>query len=222
MVSNILAARTLRAFTAVLSALSLTFLASCDRAPRTITNVYFNADSVQAVRQAKDRYWREGEASPLKAEDKALFQGLAYFPPTADFCVPARFEEFAEADTARLQTSDNELRPMVRAGRFHFRAGGDSCVLTAYRYVGVEGKMQTGYFVPFKDATNGTDTYRLGRYLDVAPPRAPNEPYILDFNYAFNPYCNYNEDYSCPLTPRENILTVAIEAGEKIFFRPRK
>ena len=204
----------------VLASLAL----SCDRpAARTAAaNAYFNPDSVQSVRQAKDRYWREGESSPLKAEDKALFQGLTYFPPSADFCVSARFEEFAHADTARLQTSDNELRPMLRAGRLHFSVRGDSCVLTAYRYVGMEGKMQTGYFVPFKDATNGTDTYRAGRYLDVAPPRSAGEPYILDFNYAFTPYCNYNDDYSCPLTPRENILTVAIEAGEKIFFRPRK
>lgn len=182
---------------------------------------YFQPDTILLERKEKDLYWREGEASPLKAEDKALFQGLVYFAPNQQYCVEARFEGLLRQDTVRLQTSDNELRTMLRAGYLHFAIGKDSCRLTAFRYTGVEGRMQQGYFVPFKDATNGTDTYRPGRYVDVRIPIA-GEPYIIDFNRAFNPYCNYNEDYSCPLVPQENILSVRIEAGEKIFFHPRK
>lgn len=199
------------------------FFASCQphNAPSRSTNPYFQPDTILLERKEKDIYWREGDASPLKPEDKALFQGLSYFTPNELYCVEARFEELSRQDTVRLQTSDNEIRTMLRAGYLHFLIGKDSCRLTAFRYTGVEGRMQQGYFVPFKDATNGTDTYRPGRYVDVQIPSKGN-PYIVDFNRAFNPYCNYNEDYSCPLVPQENILVVRIEAGEKIFFHPRK
>ena len=194
---------------------------SCGRSEQLSKNPLFHQDSILLERKAKDVYWREGEASPLRAEDKALFQGLSYFAPDPDYCLPARFEAFPNQDTVRILTNDNEVRLMLRAGRIHFAIGKDSCRLTAYRYTGLEGKMQRGYFVPFKDATNGTDTYRPGRYVDVETPSA-DFPYVLDFNRAFNPYCNYNDEYSCPLVPAENILAVRIEAGEKIFFHPRK
>ncbi|MBD1207222.1 MAG: DUF1684 domain-containing protein [Ignavibacteria bacterium] len=201
--------------------LTVCVLASCKGSEPSGKNPYFQPDSIAQERVAKDRYWREGENSPLRKEDKALFQGLAYFAPNPEYCIAARFESLPTQDTVRILTNDNEVRLMLRVGRLHFVVGKDSCHLTAYRYTGLEGKMQRGYFVPFKDATNGTDSYRPGRFLDVEIPRA-NKPFILDFNRAFNPYCNYNEEYSCPLVPQENILAVRIEAGEKVFFHPRK
>jgi uncharacterized protein len=196
------------------------FTSSCTNNRPTSTNAYFQPDSIVAQRLEKDKYWREGETSPLVKDDKELFQGLTYFPPSEPYCVVARFEVFLKADTVRVQTSDNETRDMLRSGRAYFLIGKDSCALTAYRYTGIEGKMQQGYFVPFKDASNGTDTYRPGRYVEGIPLGANG--ILLDFNRAYNPYCNYNEQFSCPLVPRENVLAVKIEAGEKIFFHPRK
>ncbi|TAE20929.1 MAG: DUF1684 domain-containing protein [Candidatus Kapaibacterium sp.] len=183
-------------------------------------NQYFQADSILAERTAKDRFWREGDTSPLPAKDKELFQGLSYFAPSQKLCVVARLELAPKPDTVQMQTSDNELRSMLRSGRAFFAIGKDSCALAVYRYTGIEGKMQQGYFIPFKDATNGTDTYRPGRYVEGIPLGAATM--LLDFNRAYNPYCNYNEEYSCPLVPRENILQVKIEAGEKIYFHPRQ
>jgi uncharacterized protein len=196
-------------------------LLSCTKEqPKTSTNPYFQADSILRERAAKDTFWREGETSPLPTEDKALFQGLTYFPPNQTYCVVAELRLSAKPDTVQMQTSDNEIRTMLRSGTAHFVIGKDSCALAVYRYTGIEGKMQQGYFVPFKDATNGTDTYRPGRYVEGVPLGA--KQVLLDFNRAYSPYCNYNELYSCPLVPRENTLTFAIEAGEKIYFHPRK
>ncbi len=189
-------------------------------ASQSIHNQYFQPDSILAERVAKDTFWREGETSPLPAKDKELFQGLQYFPPSAELCVLARLELSPKPDTVQMQTSDNELRTMLRSGRVFFAIGKDSCALAVYRYTGIEGKMQQGYFIPFKDATNGTDTYRPGRYVEGVPLGAAS--ILLDFNRAYNPYCNYNEEYSCPLVPRENIVPVKIEAGEKIYFHPRQ
>lgn len=191
-----------------------------DSSSEATTNAYFQPDSILAERQQKDRFWKEGETSPLTQADKDLFQGLTYFAPSSQYCILARLEIYPKPDTVRVQTSDNELRTMLRSGRAYFLLGKDSCVLTVYRYTGIEGKMQQGYFVPFKDATNGVDTYRPGRYVEGIPIGANG--LLLDFNRAYNPYCNYNDQYSCPLVPRENTLSVKIEAGEKIFFHARK
>ena len=71
-------------------------------------------------------------------------------------------------------------------------------------------------FVPFRDATSGKETYGAGRYLEVESP-GPDGRVRVDFNAAYNPYCAYNPDWSCPIPPGENWLSVPIRAGEKTF-----
>jgi uncharacterized protein (DUF1684 family) len=68
--------------------------------------------------------------------------------------------------------------------------------------------------VPFGDLTNGEETYKGGRYLEL--DRTPTGLYDLDFNRAYHPYCVYDISYVCPVPPRENRLTVAIKAGERL------
>jgi len=70
-------------------------------------------------------------------------------------------------------------------------------------------------FLPFADATSGHETYSAGRYID--PHMLPDGRVEVDFNYAYNPYCAYNERWSCPLTPAENRIKVEVRAGEKNF-----
>ena len=35
----------------------------------------------------------------------------------------------------------------------------------------------------------------------------------MDFNYAYNPYCAYNELFSCPIVPEDNYLPFDVKAG---------
>ena len=88
--------------------------------------------------------------------------------------------------------------------------------LTAYRIAGPEG--ETGdadaLFVPFLDATSGTETYGAGRYLDLEPDE--DGTWTLDFNLAYHPSCVYDPRFSCPLTPPENRLPLPVEAGERL------
>jgi len=69
--------------------------------------------------------------------------------------------------------------------------------------------------IPFKDATNGRDTYGGGRYLHINLPIQSHTS--IDFNRAFNPWCAYDPGYVCPLPPAKNWLRVSIDAGEKSF-----
>ena len=66
-------------------------------------------------------------------------------------------------------------------------------------------------FLPFIDDTNGNESYGGGRYINLDIPQVDN--LIIDFNSAFNPYCVYDEKYSCPIVPRENYLPLEIKAG---------
>ena len=70
-------------------------------------------------------------------------------------------------------------------------------------------------FIPFKDLTNGKESYGGGRYIDLRMRQLDKDKVILDFNKSYNPYCAFSEEYSCPIPPKENHLTIAIEAGEK-------
>jgi hypothetical protein len=70
-------------------------------------------------------------------------------------------------------------------------------------------------FLPFLDDTNGEESYGGGRYIDLRIPEG--DEVVIDFNKAYNPYCAYNEKYSCPIVPRENYLDLKVEAGVKAF-----
>ena len=65
------------------------------------------------------------------------------------------------------------------------------------------------------DDTNGVSSYSGGRYIDLEIPT--DSLITIDFNNAYNPYCVYNEKYSCPIVPRVNYLNIKINAGVKSF-----
>ena len=109
-----------------------------------------------------------------------------------------------------MQTSTGDVASYRRLGTVSFEVDGEAAQLTVYK--DAEGD---DLFLPFADATSGSETYGAGRYLDVQPLR--DGRFLLDFNYAYNPYCAYNERWSCPLTPFENRVRVPIRTGEKSF-----
>ncbi len=75
-------------------------------------------------------------------------------------------------------------------------------------------------FVPFGDVTSGFTSYGGGRYMDFTFQDIKNNKLSIDFNKAYNPYCAYTAGYNCPIPPKENLLTVAIDAGEKSYGKP--
>ena len=172
----------------------------------------YAADLV-AQRAHKDHVFREAAWSPIPEAARAAFGGLSYFPPDEGLRFAGlRLEEPAAgaATAVEIETSDGRRRPARRAGTFTLLVGDAPCTLAAYTF---EGDRPGAVFVPFQDATSGTETYAAGRYLDLAP--GPDGTYVLDFNLAYEPYCAFDAGYSCPLAPAENRLPVRIEAGER-------
>jgi len=162
----------------------------------------------QVFRAQKDEFFETDPHSPLTSAQKAEFEGLNYFPANEDLRFELEVEPYDDQQQIKMQTSTGDLRDFIRYGRLHFSIEGQETSLTVYAN-------QHGFFIPFVDAQAGKETYGAGRYLD--PELTEDGKLVLDFNLAYNPYCAYNEMYSCPIPPAENRLAVAIKAGEKNF-----
>lgn len=165
-------------------------------------------DSLQKLRVDKDRFFATHSQSPLTRAQKQDFHGLNYFPEAPELRLEISVEEIPEYDEIEMQTSTGDIQHFHRFGRIHFSVEGQPAALTIY-------EDQNGYFLPFVDSLAGKETYPAGRYLE--PESLGNGKFLVDFNMAYNPYCAYNDRWSCPLTPFENRLKVPIRAGEKIF-----
>ena len=179
---------------------------------RTSASVY--SAQLNKARSEKNRAFRESSDSPLSAPQKVVFDTLDYYPADMAFLVDADISRNTKPDTLLIQMSANRAEKFLHWGLAQFEIGNQPQQLGIY--LKANGKDST-LFIPFTDRTNGHETYGGGRYLDVPLPE-PNATEIeLDFNRAYNPYCAYNNAYSCPVPPAENRLQVAIPAGEKSF-----
>lgn len=165
-------------------------------------------DNYLAYRKEKDEFFAKHPQSPLTREQKKQFTGLHYFPENPDLALEVAVEVFEQPELIEIQTSTGDIQHYRRFGRFSFEVEGQAAQLTIY-------SSQNGYFLPFVDVLAGAETYPAGRYLE--PEELPGSRFFVDFNMAYNPYCAYNDQWSCPLTPFENRLKVAIRAGEKNF-----
>jgi uncharacterized protein (DUF1684 family) len=165
-------------------------------------------NSIKEFRQAKDAFFAHHPQSPLNAEQKDNFDGLRYFSEDPDLRLELEVDEFEEKEHVQMQTSTGDMQEYVRYGKVKFDVNGDQAELTLYAN-------EHGLFLPFVDSQAGSETYGAGRYLEPEP--LPNGRVLVDFNLAYNPYCAYNERWSCPLPPAENRLDVPIRAGEKNF-----
>ena len=162
-------------------------------------------EDLDAFRAAKDEFFKTDYQSPI--EDPSAFPGLRYFPPEPDFVLKA-MPIPGDEEPITVQTSDGAERQYVRTATVDLETPEGPATLTLFTTEGSHG-----FFVPFRDATSGIETYGAGRYLDVAADE--DGSVTIDFNLAYNPYCAYSDAYSCPLPPAENWLAVAIRAGEK-------
>ncbi len=165
-------------------------------------------NELEAFRAEKDDFFGSHPQSPLTAEQKRDFHGLNYFPENPALKLELKAEPLPKKERIEMQTSTGDVQVYFRHSQIHFEVEGQPAVLTIY-----EGP--NGFFLPFVDSLTGKETYPAGRYLEPEP--LPGGRFLVDFNMAYNPYCAYNDHWSCPLTPFENRLKVPIKAGEKLF-----
>lgn len=166
--------------------------------------------------QYKNEFISESH-SPLKVQDTAF---LDFYPADPAWRIPARVELTPAAASFDLPTYSGQTRLYRPYATLYFEVQGRPVTLNLYQNLALIAK-DSSYrdylFLPFKDLTNGEETYGGGRYLDFRMKNIENGVLVLDFNKNYNPYCAYSEGYSCPIPPRENHLEIEVKAGEKNF-----
>lgn len=161
--------------------------------------------------------FKDATQSPLKDKDRKNFEGLSFFKNDSSFVVKATLERTLDTVWFNMKTTTERLSEERIFGVLNFELKGEAYQLNVYQNKALmtEDGYEDYLFLPFLDLTNGEESYGGGRYIDI---RIPSEDTMsIDFNKAYNPYCAYNEAYSCPIVPRVNYLDVRIEAGVKAF-----
>jgi len=168
-------------------------------------------DKLKFFRENRDKFFKEDPKSPLKEPDRKRFKGLNYYPIDLKYTIIGVIEKYPiepKPIYVTLPTNKEVGKKYIKYGKFKFKLDGKEYILQVYRPLG-GGEL----FLPFKDKTSGRETYPKGRYLFIEP--LPDGKVIIDFNRAYNPFCEYNEKYLCPFAPEENWLPIEIRAGEK-------
>lgn len=171
-------------------------------------------NSIKKSRKEKNQEFLNKETTPFEEKDLKSFIGLNYFPIDTAFRITASFTPIDTVQPFKMATS-TEREPMYRlAGVVSFEL--ENLTHTLEVYESVDNPDDPFAFIPFTDETSAFETYGSGRYIDFDLPKE-KKVVTLDFNKAYNPYCAYNDNYSCPVPPRQNNIEVSIKAGERVY-----
>jgi uncharacterized protein (DUF1684 family) len=164
-------------------------------------------------RKDRDQFFRAHQRSPLTPNEKKNFKGLKYYPFDSKYVFCSQIERYNfhinnPKYYATFLTNKGTNKRYIRYGKTQFKLNGDDYTIEVYKSI-----LSDMLFIPFKDMTNGKETYEGGRYIDAEI--LPGYRMVLDFNMAYHPSCAYNEKFICALPPKENMLEIQIKAGEK-------
>jgi uncharacterized protein len=176
-----------------------------------------NEEGSKAFQSQLNKEYADDKESPLKKSDLEHFKSLDFYAIDMNFCVEGKLVKTPKEKPFVMKTSGERTPLYVKYGELFFTLKGKQCKLNVYRNIELskQEKYKNHLFLPFTDLTSGVESYGGGRYIDLEV--SDKEVMIIDFNQAYNPYCAYNEGYSCPIPPKENDLLVEVRAGVKKF-----
>lgn len=177
------------------------------------SDVLFTAENFQ--KKINEEFKDPGQ-SPLSEKDRKEFKGLQFFEIDTAFTVVAEFVRTPFETPFAMPTTTDRKPIYVKYGELYFILKGKEYKLNVYQNQHPKKEEYKNYlFLPFTDLTNGESTYAGGRYIDMTIPKSNRVE--IDFNQAYNPYCAYSGEYSCPIPPKENYLDLQVTAGVKAF-----
>ena len=179
---------------------------SCNNIPINEGSYSFK---ITELRQKKNKEFL-GANSPIPKHEKGQFVGLNYFPIDSIWKIKADFVPVFGRATINMKTNTERSPRYLPFAELKFSVNEQTLVLVAYKSLDNNSKE---LFIPFTDLSNGIESYNSGRYLDLEIPS--KDSVFIDFNQAYNPYCAYNKQFSCPIPPQENALSIKVLAGER-------
>lgn len=168
-------------------------------------------ERVADIRAERVKYLKTAEGSPFQ-QFGIKYQPITYYPIDAKYNVRANLKRLNKPSRMIVRNSDGTSSTYSKFAYAEFKIEEKPFKLLILKPSGF-GALPNAYFTAFVDKTCGYTSYGGGRYLDLEIGKSDNIE--IDFNLAYNPYCAYASEYSCPIPPVENILDISIEAGEK-------
>ena len=165
-------------------------------------------DSLLKMRSDRDVFFAEHYSSPLPEEHRSGFSGLDYFAPDSTWVLNADYERTEPTKVPIPSTAGSESF-YTTTGTATVEIGG-----SVHRLIILDDG-DGDAFIPFRDGTCGSETYGGGRYVGITI--ADDGTATIDFNVAQNPWCVYDEEFTCPLPPSQNWIAAPIRAGEKMY-----
>jgi uncharacterized protein (DUF1684 family) len=141
-----------------------------------------------------------------ESEERRTFKGREWYVYKPEYVVNASFIAYKPAKELPILNVLGQTTMASNPGYLSFTLHGQMCRLETQ----AQGD---GFFLNFTDATTGKATYGAGRFLDTGGPK--DGKVLIDFNRAYSPPCAFTTFATCPLPPKANRLSVAVEAGEK-------
>ncbi len=161
--------------------------------------------------------YADPKKSPLLKDDLSTFKSLDFYPVDLKYCVEATLVRTPNEKPFKMPTTGARKPMYVKYGELQFTLLGKPCTIDVFQSLDLVklDEYKDYLFLPFTDLTSGNGSYGGGRYVDLKIPQG--DTITIDFNTAYNPYCAYNHDYSCPIPPQQNDLKVEVEAGVRAF-----
>ena len=172
-------------------------------------------ETILHERAHKDSALQYDPHSPFNRDPNATFSELNYYDPTPEFIFKSKLYEHKPIDTVNVFGTRGEVRRVIREGYVKLNYAGNEHRVNVYKAFSRDG--QVYYSIWFTDKTTGKETYGVGRYLDFEKVEDPEHIYSVDFNKAYNPYCAYSAEFTCPIPREEDHIAMEIKAGEKNF-----
>lgn len=189
---------------------SLLFIACGEEEPEE-ADLY--VEEILEERKAKDWELENDRHSPFNLDTTITFSELKYYDPDPEFVFESKLYTYESQDTVIIMGTKGEERKTIRIGYLNINYKDETHKLNVYKAFSRTG--QEYYSLWFTDETTGNETYGVGRYIDFDLSPDPDYVYTIDFNKAYNPYCAYSAEFSCPIPSKDDHLAFEIKAGEK-------
>jgi len=176
------------------------------------------------IMEYRQKYYHQYLTDPRAPYEAADTVFLSFFPIDYNYKVTASLTKEENPQPFDMALYSGITRKFIKYGTLTFELEGGLHDLSLYQDIsrGNNPLARAALFLPFKDLTNGEETYGGGRYFDLKVSDIDADgTMVLDFNKAYNPWCAYSEGYNCPIPPKENHLALGINAGEKDFQREK-
>lgn len=161
------------------------------------------------------------ERAPL---DEGDLKHVHFYPANEEMKCDCDFRLTPDSKPFELSTYSGKTKPFRQYGIATCNIMGkntDVHIYASLRTIAMPG-YKDYLFLPFKDLTNGDDTYGGGRYIDLKTGDIKNGKVTIDFNKCYNPWCAYSDGYNCPIPPNENHFDLEIKAGEMMWSGKKK